>query len=106
MAMRAHVRVITIRVYFFSGYSQPRHINSNNFRENEEARQAVISRRKKLFEFDDDPLEGTLKTRTSQELGDDGVYVELQATSNPMDSIVPYLDFITHDADDFIITNH
>lgn len=84
MATQAHVRVIAIRVYFFSGYSQPRHINSNNFEENEEAMQAVFSRRRKLFEFDDDPLEATLKTRTSQELEDDGVYVELQATSNPV----------------------
>jgi hypothetical protein len=77
MAMRAHVRVITTRVYFFSGY-----IYSNNFEEDEEARQAVFRRRKKLFEFVDDPLEDILKTRTSQELEDDGVYVQLQATSN------------------------
>ncbi|KAL5347578.1 hypothetical protein ACLOAV_006986 [Pseudogymnoascus australis] len=84
MAMQAHVRVISIRVYFFSGYSQPRHRNSNNFEEDEEARQAVFSRRRKLFEFVDDPLEATLKTRTLQELEDDGVYVELQATSNPV----------------------
>ncbi|KFX96509.1 hypothetical protein V490_03312 [Pseudogymnoascus sp. VKM F-3557] len=46
MAMRAHVRVITTSVYFFSGYTQPRHINSENFEEDEEARQAVINRRK------------------------------------------------------------
>ena len=84
MAMRAHVRVITTRVYFFSGYTQPQHINSNNFEEDEEARQAVIRRRKKLFEFVDDPLEDTLKTRTLQELEDDGIYVELQARSNPV----------------------